>query len=49
MYIAPLDLEVLSSGTGIQAKNKTSGVSFSNTPYITRLISNFKKRLLEFG
>ena len=35
-----------SSGTGIQAKNKASGVSFSNTPYVTRLISNFKKRLL---
>jgi len=34
------------SGTGIQAKNKASGVSFSNTPYITKLIGNFKKRLL---
>ena len=35
-----------SSGTGIQAKNKSSGVSFSNTPYITKLINDFKKRLL---
>tara|TARA_R110002020_G_scaffold57011_1_gene157158 strand:- start:4979 stop:5617 length:639 start_codon:yes stop_codon:yes gene_type:complete len=35
-----------SSGTGIQAKNKASGVSFSNTPYVTKLIGNFKKRLL---
>ena len=34
------------SGTGIQAKNKASGVSFRNTPYITKLIDDFKKRLL---
>ena len=34
------------SGTGIQAKNKASGVSFRNTPYITKLINDFKKRLL---
>ena len=34
------------SGTGIQAKNKASGVSFRNTPYVTKLIEGFKKRLL---
>ena len=34
------------SGTGIQAKNKASGVSFRNTPYVTKLINDFKKRLL---
>ena len=34
------------SGTGIQAKNKASGVSFRNTPYVTKLIDDFKKRLL---
>tara|TARA_R100000315_G_scaffold60614_1_gene37523 strand:+ start:1450 stop:2091 length:642 start_codon:yes stop_codon:yes gene_type:complete len=35
-----------SSGTGIQVKNRSSGVSFSRTPYIGKLIENFKKRLL---
>jgi len=35
-----------SSGTGIQVKNKASGVSFSSTPYVTKLIEGFKKRLL---
>jgi hypothetical protein len=34
------------SGTGIQAKNKASGVSFRDTPYVTKLINDFKKRLL---
>ncbi len=34
------------SGTGMQAKNKSSGVSFRNTPYISQLINDFKKRLL---
>lgn len=35
-----------SSGTGIQVKNRSSGVSFSRTPYIGKLIENFKKNLL---
>ena len=35
-----------SSGTGIQVKNRSSGVSFSRTPYIGKLIEDFKKRLL---
>jgi hypothetical protein len=34
------------SGTGIQAKNRSSGVSFKRTPYINKLIGDFKKRLL---
>tara|TARA_R100000231_G_scaffold76174_4_gene59326 strand:- start:15271 stop:15912 length:642 start_codon:yes stop_codon:yes gene_type:complete len=34
------------SGTGIQAKNKASGVSFTRTPYIGKLIKDFKKKLL---
>ena len=34
------------SGTGIQAKNKSSGVSFTRTPYIGKLITDFKKKLL---
>jgi len=35
-----------SSGTGIQSKNKSSGVSFSRTPYIGKLIKDFVNRLL---
>ena len=34
------------AGTGIQAKNRSSGVSFRRTPYVGKLIDNFKKRLL---
>ena len=37
------------AGTGLQAKNKSSGVSFRNTPYITRLLNNFKRTLQPFG
>tara|TARA_R110002020_G_scaffold92416_4_gene223757 strand:+ start:1327 stop:1959 length:633 start_codon:yes stop_codon:yes gene_type:complete len=33
------------SGTGLQSKNKTSGVSFRTTPYVSKLIDNFKNRL----
>mgnify|MGYP003652855324 CR=1 FL=1 len=33
------------SRTGIQAESKTSGVSFKNTPYVAKLIENFKKTL----
>ena len=33
------------SGTGLQAKSKISGVSFKNTPYVAKLIENFKNRL----
>ena len=33
------------SGTGLQSENKTSGVSFKNTPYVSRLLKNFKARL----
>jgi hypothetical protein len=36
------------SGTGIQAKTKSSGVTFRNTPYITRLLNNFKRTLVNF-
>lgn len=35
-----------SSGTGIQVKNRSSGVRFTRTPYIGQLIENFKKNLL---
>jgi hypothetical protein len=35
-----------SSGTGIQVKNRSSGVSFTRTPYIRKLINEFKKKLL---
>tara|TARA_R100000231_G_scaffold134416_1_gene107957 strand:- start:8764 stop:9405 length:642 start_codon:yes stop_codon:yes gene_type:complete len=35
-----------SSGTGIQAKNRSSGVTFRRTPYVGKMIANFKKRLL---
>tara|TARA_Y100001973_G_scaffold80736_1_gene118875 strand:- start:1824 stop:2459 length:636 start_codon:yes stop_codon:yes gene_type:complete len=35
-----------SSGTGIQVKNHSSGVSFTRTPYVGKLIEDFKKRLL---
>ena len=34
------------SGTGIQVKNRSSGVTFSSTPYISKLIKDFKARLL---
>tara|TARA_Y100000114_G_scaffold139289_1_gene143140 strand:+ start:14006 stop:14647 length:642 start_codon:yes stop_codon:yes gene_type:complete len=34
------------AGTGIQVKNRSSGVSFRRTPYVGKLIDNFKKRLL---
>jgi len=33
------------AGTGLQAKNKSSGVSFKNTPYVTKLLKNFKRTL----
>jgi len=34
------------AGTGIQVKNRSSGVKFRNTPYVTKLIGDFKKSLL---
>ena len=34
------------SGSGIQVKNGSSGVTFSSTPYISKLMKNFKARLL---
>jgi hypothetical protein len=34
------------SGTGMQVKNRSSGVRFSRTPYIGELIDNFKNNLL---
>jgi len=34
------------AGTGIQAKNRSSGVSFSRMPYIGKLIKDFKTSLL---
>lgn len=36
------------AGTGLQAKNKSSGVTFRNTPYITKLLNNFKRTLVNF-
>tara|TARA_B100000131_G_scaffold321438_1_gene372140 strand:+ start:1420 stop:2052 length:633 start_codon:yes stop_codon:yes gene_type:complete len=33
------------AGTGIQAKRGGSRVSFQNTPYVAKLIENFKRRL----
>jgi len=36
-----------SSGTGIQATNKSSGVTLRRTPYVGKLIEDFKKRLLK--
>ena len=33
------------SGTGLQSQNNVSGVSFKNTPYITKLIKEFKQDL----
>ena len=33
------------AGTGIQTKTGGSRVSFQNTPYVARLIENFKRRL----
>tara|TARA_R110002020_G_scaffold21871_8_gene74143 strand:+ start:1287 stop:1928 length:642 start_codon:yes stop_codon:yes gene_type:complete len=35
------------SGTGIQVKNRSSSVSLRNTPYVSRLINDFKKSLLK--
>ena len=34
-----------SSGTGIQTKTPFSSVSFKNTPYVSKLLDNFKNRL----
>ena len=34
------------SGTGMQVKNRSSSVNFSRTPYIGKLINDFKKSLL---
>tara|TARA_R100000231_G_scaffold52075_1_gene43960 strand:- start:18587 stop:19228 length:642 start_codon:yes stop_codon:yes gene_type:complete len=35
------------SGTGIQAKNRSSGVSFKRMPYVGKLIKDFKQKLLQ--
>jgi len=35
------------AGTGIQAKNKSSGVSFTRMPYVSKLIEKFKSDLLK--
>ena len=35
-----------SSGTGIQAKNRSSGVSFNRMPYVGKLVKDFKQKLL---
>ncbi len=37
-----------SSGTGIQAKNRASGVSFKSTPYVSKLLKDFKAKLSKF-
>jgi|11BtaG_2_1085332.scaffolds.fasta_scaffold00150_23 hypothetical protein len=34
-----------SSGTGLQSKNKVSGVSFKTTPYISAILKEFEKDL----
>ena len=34
------------AGTGIQVKSRSSGVSFTRTPYVTQLLQDFKKKLL---
>ena len=34
------------AGTGLQAKNKASGVTFKNTSYVTKLLNNFKRTLV---
>lgn len=34
-----------SSGTGLQSKNNISGVKFNTTPYISKLLEEFKKDL----
>lgn len=36
------------SGTGIQAKNKASSVRFKNTPYVSKLLKDFKRKLSRF-
>ena len=36
------------SGTGIQTKNRASGVRFTNTPYVSKLLKDFKKKLSKF-
>ena len=35
------------SDTGIQVATRTSGVKFRNTPYLSRVIDNFKKKLIK--
>jgi len=35
------------SDTGIQVASRTSGVKFRNTPYLSRVIDNFKKKLIK--
>ena len=35
------------SDTGIQVSTRTSGVKFKNTPYLSRVIDNFKKKLIK--
>ncbi len=35
------------SDTGIQVSNRSSGVKFKNTPYLSRIIDNFKKKLIK--
>jgi len=35
-----------SSGTGIQVKNRSSGVTLRRSAYIKQLIDNFKKKML---
>jgi|TARA_R110002167_G_scaffold23362_2_gene82922 hypothetical protein len=37
------------SGTGMQVKNRSSGVRFNRTPYIGKLIGNFRNNLLSLG
>jgi hypothetical protein len=35
------------SDTGIQVASRTSGVKFRNTPYLSKVIDNFKKKLIK--
>ncbi len=41
----PSGLPNSASGTGIQSRNKVSGVNFRKTPYITKLLKDFQQDL----
>lgn len=45
LYDPSYSLKNSSSGTGIQTENKIRSVTQTRTPYVSRIISDFKKRL----